>query len=98
MKKGFTLLEMIVVVAILSILFLLAIPNIQKVLNVVETKGCNAQVKVVDTAIIQYKLIYGQLPNDISDLVIAELISEDQTKCSNNNSIYILNGQAYEEK
>lgn len=97
MKKGFTLLEMIVVLAILSVLFLLAIPNIQKVLNLVETKGCQAQVKVVDTAIIQFKLIYNEYPSNINDLVYAELLSDNQVKCQNNQSITIKNGQAYAE-
>lgn len=97
MKKGFTLLEMIVVLAILSVLFLLAIPNIQKVLNLVEDKGCNAQVKVVDTAIIQFKLLYNEYPNSIDDLVYADLLSNNQTKCQNNKNIIISNGQAYAE-
>lgn len=97
MKKGFTLLEMIVVLAILSVLFLLAIPNIQKVLNLVETKGCQAQVKVVDTAIIQFKLIYNEYPSNINDLVYAELLSDNQVKCQNNQSITIKNGQANAE-
>ena len=95
MKRGFTLLEMIIVLAILSILFLLSINNIQKVLNLVETKGCQAQVKVVDTAIIQFKLLYGQYPNNINDLINADLISQDQSKCQNNQSIVIIDGQAY---
>ena len=56
MKKGFTLLEMIIVVTIVSILFLLTVPNIQKVIGVVDDKGCEAQIKVVDSAILEYRL------------------------------------------
>ena len=97
MKKGFTLLEMIVVLAILSVLFLLSIPNIQKVLSLVETKGCEAQVKVVDTAIIQFKLIYNEYPSNVDDLVYAELLSNNQTQCQNKKRIIIRNGQAYAE-
>jgi competence protein ComGC len=48
-QKGFTLLEMIIVVTIISILFLLTVPNIQKVLGIVDKKGCDALVKVVDS-------------------------------------------------
>ncbi|MCI6272960.1 MAG: prepilin-type N-terminal cleavage/methylation domain-containing protein [Erysipelotrichaceae bacterium] len=95
MKKGFTLLEMIIVVSVLSILFLLAVPNISKVMKSIEDKGCDALVKVVDTAIIQYKLDFDEYPNSTSDLINSGLLNENQIKCKNNKIINILNGQAY---
>ncbi len=95
MKKGFTLLEMIIVVSVLSILFLLAVPNISKVMQSIEDKGCDALVKVVDTAIIQYKLDFDEYPNSTSDLINSGLLNENQIKCKNNKIINILNGQAY---
>ena len=94
MKKGFTLLEMIIVVSALSILFLLAVPNIQKVMKIVDTKGCNALVKVVDSAIIQYKLDYDEYPGSIADLISAGLLSDEQGKCSDGKTISIIDGQA----
>ena len=51
-KKGFTLLEMTIVILIISILFLLVIPNIKKTLNIVSDKGCKALEKIADSAII----------------------------------------------
>ncbi|MFQ8583073.1 MAG: prepilin-type N-terminal cleavage/methylation domain-containing protein [Holdemania massiliensis] len=45
MKRGFTLLEMIIVVSVLAILFLLSVPNIQQVMKIVDEKGCAAQLK-----------------------------------------------------
>lgn len=93
-KKGFTLLEMIVVIAIISILFLLTIPNIQKTLGLVSEKGCEAQVKVVDTAILQYRLEFDENPGSISDLINAGYLSSDQATCEGNRSIGISNGQA----
>ena len=39
MKRGFTLLEMIIVVSVLAILFLLSVPNIQRVMKIVDEKG-----------------------------------------------------------
>ncbi len=95
MKKGFTLLEMVVVITVLSILFLLTIPNIQKVLDIVDEKGCEALVKVVDSSIIQYRLVFSNSPISVNDLVNANLITQEQTKCSNGKIIYINDGQAY---
>ena len=94
-KKGFTLLEMVVVVMIIAILFLLTIPNVSKVIDSVDDNACNALTRVLDSAIVQYKLTYGQYPNSVNDLVSAGLISQEQTSCSNGKEIYITGGQAH---
>lgn len=96
-KKAFTLLEMVVVVMIVAILFLLTIPNVSKVIDSVDDNACDALTRVVDSAVVQYKLTYGQYPSSISDLVSAGLIDSDQTTCSNGKSLYLSNGQAYHE-
>ena len=62
LKQGFTLLEMTIVVLIISVLFLLTVPNIQKTLTIVNNKGCKGLEKVGDSAIVQYKLEYGEYP------------------------------------
>ena len=96
-KKGFTLLEMVVVVMIVAILFLLTIPNVSKVIDSVDDNACDALTRVIDAAIVQYKLTYGEYPNSIGDLVSAGLLSQDQTSCSNGKSIYLANGQSYHD-
>ena len=96
-KKGFTLLEMVVVVMIVAILFLLTIPNVSKVIDSVDDNACDALTRVVDSAIVQFKLTYGQYPNSINDLIAAGLISEDQATCSNGKSINISGGQSYHD-
>lgn len=95
LKKGFTLLEMVIVVCIISILFLLTVPNIQKVLTIVNKKDCDAQVKVIDSAILQYRLEYDENPGSIGDLVSAGLITDKQTSCDDDRSISISGGKAY---
>ena len=96
-KKGFTLLEMVIVVMIIAVLFLLTIPNVSKVIDCVDDNACDALTRVVDSAIVQYKLTYGQYPSSVNDLVSAGLISSDQTTCSNGNNIYISGGQSYRQ-
>ncbi len=92
--KGFTLLEMIIVVAVISIVYLLAVPNIQKVMSVVDQKGCDSLVKVVDAAILEFKLEYDVYPNSVSELIDAGFLSEDQAQCADGRSISISGGQA----
>ena len=88
-KKGFTLLEMTIVILIISILFLLVIPNIKKTLTIVNDKGCKALEKIADSAIIQYKLEYDSYPGSVSDLVNAT--------CDGEKSLVISDGHAYIE-
>lgn len=94
MKKAFTLLEMVVVVMIIAVLFILTIPNVSKVINTVDNKACDALTKVIDSAIVQYKLEYGTMPNSTTDLLNAGFISDNQLNCSNGNVIYINDGHA----
>ena len=94
-KKGFTLLEMILVVSVLSILFLLTVPSIQSVLSTVDEKGCNALLKVVDAAIVQYRLEFGTTPNSIYDLIDRGFLSESQIECTNGKQIVLVDGEAH---
>ena len=94
-KKGFTLLEMILVVAVLSILFILSVPSIQRVLATVDEKGCDALLKVVDAAIVQYRLETGYLPDDVYDLIDRGYLSDSQIECTNGKKILIVSGEAH---
>ena len=93
--KGFTLLEMIVVVMIISILFLLTVPNVSKIMNSVESVGCDALLKVVDAAVIEFKIEYGEYPGSINDLVAdfsaasEELLSSIESVLSAINDITV---------
>lgn len=93
MNKGFTLIEMVVVVAVIGALFLLTIPNVSRVLDLFLEKGCQAQLKVIDTALIEYRLLRDEEATAIDDLVDAELISEAQTLCQS-QPIDIADGKA----
>lgn len=94
MKKGFTLLEMIFVLSVISLIFMLTIPNIQKSLSILHNKGCDAQLKVIDAAILQYELEHQSEPYSIDDLIGESYITENQSKCQDNRSIDIIDGQA----
>jgi competence protein ComGC len=95
-KKGFTLIEMVVVVAVIGGLLLLTIPNVTRVLNTLLEKGCDAQLKVIDTAIIEYRLMFDEEATSIEELVDRELISDAQTQC-NGKTITLNDGKATTE-
>ena len=93
MKKGFTLLEMIVVVLIVAILLLLTIPNVARVIEIVQDTGCDGQLKIIETAMIEYRLINGTMPTSITNLIDEGLLLPEQAVCQNGRNIAIINGQ-----
>lgn len=58
--KGFTLIEMIIVLFVISIIMLLIIPNISKNKESIDTKGNEAFVTVVQTQLDLYTMNEGE--------------------------------------
>lgn len=75
-KKGFTLLELLVVLAILAILIAIAIPVYKGQKEKAAITAHNANVRVLETAVESYKQDHGKLPDnlDINELVRGEYI------------------------
>ncbi len=88
------MLEMIVVIMIVALIMLITIPNIQRVVTIVQTRGCESQVKLVDAAILQYMVEKDEIPGSIDDLVSEGLLEEKQRVCQNNKHIVIVDGEA----
>ena len=86
-----------IVLLVISVLFLLTVPNIQKTMEIVNNKGCKAIEKVADAAILQYRMQYDEYPGSTGDLISAGLLTEDQATCDGNKSLVISGGQAYIE-
>ncbi|TCP31152.1 competence protein ComGC [Scopulibacillus darangshiensis] len=55
-QDGFTLIEMMIVLMIISILLLIAVPNMIKSHDIVETKSCKATIQLVQSQIATYKV------------------------------------------
>lgn len=92
-EAGFTLIEMLIVLMVISVLMILIIPNIGKKSEDVHSKGCEALVSVVQAQVDAYLLETGQHPNSLDDLVENDYITGDQLICPNNNSLTYSNGK-----
>lgn len=88
-KKGFTLVEMLVVLMIISILLLIAIPNMTKNNEVANDKGCEATVKLLQSQVSVYQLEEKKAPTSITDLV--EGGYADQGSCPNGDQLELNN-------
>ena len=97
MKKGFTVLEMIIVLSVISLIFLITLPNIQQKQAIIQKKGCEALVEVVNSQILLYQLDTLELPTSIDDLISSNYIKDTQKRCPDGRIIDIVDGQAQVE-
>ncbi|RAK22372.1 competence protein ComGC [Anoxybacillus vitaminiphilus] len=85
-QKGFTLIEMLIVLMIISILILITIPNVTKHNSVINNKGCEALVKMVQAQAKAYEMEKGTIPT-IQELIDQKYIKSN--KCPNGNTLQI---------
>lgn len=77
--KGFTLVEMLVVLGIISLLLLLFVPNLSQQKDAIQKKGNAAVVKVVESQMELYELEHDEEAT-VEDLQQAGYITEKQAK------------------
>jgi len=65
-KKGFTLIELVIVVAILGVLALLIVPNVMNRVSEAKETVLEANIKVINNAIKMYYAIEGKYPSSES--------------------------------
>ncbi|CAM5204244.1 ComG operon protein 3 OS=Ureibacillus acetophenoni OX=614649 GN=SAMN05877842_102157 PE=3 SV=1 [Ureibacillus acetophenoni] len=90
-QKGFTLVEMLIVLLVISVLIVLAIPNIGKHFATVDDKGCEAYETLVKAQVEAYKLEFNKYPTTVTELETAGYLKENGTKCSFGEKIVINN-------
>lgn len=76
-QKGFTLVELMVVVVIIGILVAIIIPIYGNVQDNAAMKAHEANLRTIDGAIGMYMAENGQAPEDIDALLEAELLAEE---------------------
>ncbi|WP_210365916.1 competence type IV pilus major pilin ComGC [Bacillus sp. REN3] len=55
-QKGFTLIEMMIVLLVISVLLIITVPNISKHSSNINSKGCSAYAKMIEGQIQAYKI------------------------------------------
>lgn len=87
-QKGFTLIEMMIVLLIISVLILIAIPNVTKHSATIDKKGCEAYVKMVQGQVEAYRIDEKKVPT-IEELVLNDYLNDGETTCPNGKGIKI---------
>lgn len=86
-ESGFTLVEMLVVLLIISILILITIPNVRQQFSAIDDKGCQALISMVQAQSEAYKIHHSKYPT-MEDLINGNYVREN-TQCPNGNELTI---------
>lgn len=87
-QKGFTLVEMLIVLLVVSILLLITVPNVTKHNSVIKNKGCDALVKMVEAQVQAYELENDKTPTE-QDLTDDKYLKDGIPACPNGDTITI---------
>jgi competence protein ComGC len=91
-EKGFTLIEMMIVLLVISILLIITIPNIAKHSANINKKGCEAYVKMVQAQVQAYEIEHKVYPQTVNELISKGYLNANEDKCPNGKEITITNG------
>ncbi|MDX8046000.1 competence type IV pilus major pilin ComGC [Gracilibacillus sp. S3-1-1] len=88
-NKGFTLIEMLIVLAVISILLLLFIPNLANKSKNLNEQGCDALMQLVENQLISYELDEGQKPDTLDELEENDYV--ESLTCNGGNTKIVYN-------
>ncbi len=91
-EKGFSLIEMMIVLLIISVLILIAIPNVTKHSESIDEKGCSAYLAMVQGQVEAYKMDKYQYPTSLDTLVNDDYFP-DTPKCPDGTELSIDSGK-----
>ncbi|GKV64600.1 competence protein ComGC [Sporosarcina sp. NCCP-2331] len=86
-ERAFTLIEMMIVLLIITVLVLIAIPNVTKHSKSIDEKGCAAYIKMVEGQVQAYKMDKKSIPS-LSSLETEGYLPETPT-CPDGTAITI---------
>ncbi|MBD1378836.1 competence type IV pilus major pilin ComGC [Metabacillus arenae] len=90
-EKGFTLIEMLIVLFVISILLLITIPNVTKHHANIQEKGCDGLVNMIQGQAEAFRMNEDKEPT-LAEMQTEDYIKESAPKCPNGKAITITNG------
>lgn len=90
---GFTLIEMMIVLLVISVLLIITIPNVTKHNSKINSKGCEAFIQMVQAQVQAYEIDKKEPPTAIQQLVDAGYLTDKTTSCPNGDEIKITSGK-----
>ena len=89
-KKGFSLTELLVVIALMGIVLLFAFPSYRNSKTKSENEGCATNIEIIKLAVVDYYTSYQTAPDSLDDLS-PFLDKEGLPVCSKSNNSVVYN-------
>jgi competence protein ComGC len=89
-EDGFTLIEMMIVLLIISVLLMIALPSMAKNLGVAKDIGCKATIDLVQGQLGAYEAEKGKTLTDLTLLETENYV--DTVKCPSGKALKLENG------
>jgi competence protein ComGC len=91
-EKGFTLVEMMIVMLVISVLLIVTIPNVAKHNTNINNKGCDAFVKMVQAQVQSYMMDKNKVPT-MDELITAEYLNTGTKGCPNGTKDVLIDSE-----
>ncbi|MBS4176352.1 competence type IV pilus major pilin ComGC [Lederbergia citrea] len=88
-ERGFTLIEMMIVLLVITIILLVALPNVTKHSSSINDKGCKALVQMVQGQVQAYYMDKQTYPSSLEELKTDDYLKGSNLVCSNGNPLSI---------
>ncbi|PLR99926.1 competence type IV pilus major pilin ComGC [Bacillus sp. T33-2] len=88
-ENGFTLIEMMIVLLVISVLLIITVPNIAKHNTNINNKGCDAYVKMVQAQVQAFEIDKNRLPDSVDELKTEGYLKNGEAGCPNGTDITI---------
>ena len=77
-RRGFSLIELLIVIAIILIIITIAVPRLQNARRFAMETGAQAAIRTLHTAQVQYSSQYGRFANSLTESSNAPLLLNDR--------------------
>lgn len=91
-EDAFTLIEMLIVLLVISVLMLIAIPNVTKNSKSIDDKGCDAYVLMIQGQVEAYKMDGKGYPDNFDELVAGDYLPETP-QCPDGSELSMADGK-----
>ena len=76
-QRGFTLIEMMIVLLVISVLLMITVPNVTKNNSTINKKGSEAYIKMVEGQIQAYEMENKEIPT-VEELVAGKYLANSE--------------------
>ncbi|MEC9476489.1 MAG: prepilin-type N-terminal cleavage/methylation domain-containing protein [Planctomycetota bacterium] len=95
-QSGFTLLELLIVVAVIAVIAAIAIPNLRSSLIGSREAAAIGSMRTISTAVDQYRIRLGEYPEDLEELAVENPSLIDSELASGERNGYLYQLQSFQ--